>query len=496
MTPKMWIAPAVSVALAAILFLNIGGLRRRLFPGGNPASVRSLAVLPLENLSRDPDQEYFSDGMTDELITTLGKIGALRVISRSSAMVFKGVKKPLAEIAKALEVDALIEGSVFRSGDRVRINAELVTPQPERHLWADSYERETSDVLAIQADVAQAIAHQIRVRLTPDEASRIASSRPVNPAAYEAYLRGRSLLLDQANKDGYAAAAHQFESAIELDSTYSPPWAGLADMYYLISSVYLPAREAMPKAEAMATRALYLDSTSAAAHATLGFVRSQYYRDWEGADRELLRSIRLNPNDAIARMYHAYLLLETGHLSEARSEIHRAHELDPQSNYIAVAEGNMYLFAGMCDSATIRYRFVIARDPGNYAAHARLALCDVLSHNYQPAIKEIRVALSMPGDPAIPALAAYIFASAGSIREAEAALDSLVNLNKREHVPAYSLATAYAALGKTDQAFYWLNAADRNREEDLYLLNVDFPMQSLRSDPRFGKLLRRLRLAA
>ena len=491
---KLWIATAVSAALALALILNIGGLRRRIFGGGRPASVRSLAVLPLENLSRDPDQEFFSDGMTDELIATLGKISALRVISRSSSMIFKKAKKPLAEMAKALGVDALIEGSVLRSGDRVRITAELVTPEPERQLWSDSYQRETRDVLAIQADVAQAIAHQVKARLTPDEASRIATSRPVNPAAYEAYLRGRSLLLDRADMDGYKAAAHQFESAIQLDSTYAPPWAGLANMYYFISSVYLPASEAMPKARAMATKALQLDNTSAEAHATLGFVRSQYYRDWEGADKELQRSIQLNPSDAIARMYRAYLLLETGHLPEAQSEIHRAHELDPQSNYIAAAEAGMYYYAGVYDSAIVGYRAVVARDPGNYVPHPRLATSYVLSHKYQAAIEEIKVALSMPGDPMVAAVAVNTFASVGKTREAEALMDSLVSLSKREHVSAYSLATGYAALGKKDLAFHWLDTADRNREEDLYLLDLDPLMQSLRSDPRFSQLLRRIRL--
>lgn len=496
LAPRTWLASAVSAALAAILILNIGGLRERIFGGGNPATVRSLAVLPLENLSRDPRQEYFSDGMTEELTATLGKISALRVISCSSARIFKGVKRPLAEIANALGVDALVEGSVLQSGDRVRITAELFTPKPEHQLWADSYERDTRDVIALQADVAQAIARQIRVRLAPDEASRVALSRPVNPAALEAYLRGRSLLLDRVDPGEYRAAAQQFEAAIRIDSTYAAPWAGLADMYYLISNLYLPPHEAMPKAESMAASALRLDGMSAEAHATLGFVRSQYYRDWEGAEKELHRAIQLNPSYGTARMYRAFLLAEIGQLPEALTEIRHARELDPESNYIVTAEGSFYYYAGMYDSAAVCFRYVIARDPGTFPPHALLASCYALSRMYEPAMREIKAALSVSNDPYIYAIAATTYVSAGKTFEAKAALDELVRLSKREHVPAYYFARAYAALGEKDQAFHWLDVADRNRDEDLCILKVDPLMRSLRSDHRFVELLHRLRLAS
>ena len=492
---RMWVAAAISAGLAVTVTLSLGGLRRKLFGGGKPASVHSLAVLPLENLSQDPAQEFFSDGMTDELVATLGKISTLRVISRSSTMIFKGVKKPIIEIAKALQVDALVEGSVFRSGDRVRINASLVTPKPERQLWADSYEREARDVFALQSDVAQAIARQIRARLTPEEAGRMASARPVDPAAHDAYLRGRALLLDRVDQSEYRTAAQQFEAAIQIDSSYAAPWAGLADMYYLISNLYLPPDEAMPKAELMAKRALQMDSTSAEAYATLGFVRSQYYMDWEGAEAALLRSIQLNGSYATARLYRGIVLKEIGRHPEALAELHYARRLDPESNYIAITEGHAYYCAGMYDSAAAVLQSVIARDPGNNTAHRVLAQCRGITGARDSAVQGIRTALSLGRDFVTLGTAANILAGAGKIPEARATLESLSQLSKREHVSAYWFAVAYAGLGDRDRAFDQLNLAYRNHDEDLAEIKVDPLMRSLRSDPRFGELLRRLRLA-
>ena len=293
--------------------------------------MRSLAVLPLENLSRDPEQEYFAEGLTEALITTLAKIGELRVVSRTSAMQYKGVHKPLREIARELEVDAIVEGSVLRAGRRVRITAQLIDATKEAHLWAESYERDLRNVLALQSEVAQAIAREIRVKLTPVDQARFAEAHPVDPEAYEAYLKGR-YLWNRRSKDGFPKAVQYFQEAIAKDPTYAAAYAGLADC---LSSLgfwgFVPPGEGCGKAKGLARKALEIDPGSPEAHASLAFATMFYDYDFVIAEREFERSIELNPRYATAHLWFGLSLALMARYEEAATEVKRAIRLDPHS---------------------------------------------------------------------------------------------------------------------------------------------------------------------
>ena len=324
----------VALILALILAVSI---RRSLLPvSGRPpvttlSGVRSIAVLPLENLSHDPAQDYFADGMTDELITDLAKISGLRVISLTSVMKFKGQHhEQLPEIAKALNVDTIVEGSVLRIGDKVRITAQLIDAPSDKHLWADSYERDTRDVLTLQDEVASTIAREVDVQFTPIEEARFAKPRPVNPAAHDAYLKGR-YYLNEIGEGRTNRAIEQFQLALKLDPNFALAYAGLADAYLNGEDFDFLATEVMPKAKAAAEKALQLDDTLAEAHTSLGGVNFWYDFDWAGGERELRRAIALNPSYALAHGFYGDLLTYQGRYDEAVAELMRAIELDPLS---------------------------------------------------------------------------------------------------------------------------------------------------------------------
>ena len=294
-------------------------------------TIRSIAVLPLDNYSGDPNQEYFSDGMTDELTTDLATISALRVISRGSVMQYKGAHRPpTPEIAKALNVDAVVEGSVVRVGDKVRITAQLIDAPADRHLWAKSYERDSRDVLALQDELASAIAKEINVELTPDEQARLANSRPVDPQAHDAYLKGR-YYLSSPTEERVRKAMEQFEEAIRVDPNFALAYSGMADAYVLGDDWYFPATEVMPKAKAAAEKALQLDDMLAEAHLSLGAAKAQYDFDWPGAETEIRRAIALNPSYAFGHDQYGFYLALHGRLDEAVAESRLAIELDPLS---------------------------------------------------------------------------------------------------------------------------------------------------------------------
>ena len=362
--------------------------------------VGSLAVLPLENLSGDKEQDYFADGMTDELITNLGKISALRVISRTSVMQYRGAKKPLPEIARELNVDALVEGTVLRSGERVRITAQLVGVNPEKHLWAESYERDLRDVLALQDEVALDIANRIQVKLTSREQASLLNARPVDPAAHSAYLRGVYFWNKRTEQD-LEKSIEYFHQAVQRDPRYALPYAGLANAYNFLGSSHLFPREAYPKAYAAALRALELDETLGEAHAALGYYKAAYEWDLLGADRELQRAIELNPGYALAHVWRAdSVLSKLERHAEALAELDRARELDPTSLMVSDQRGWVLYMARRYNEAIEQFHKTLELEPRFAHAHCWLGRAYLQKGMVQEGLAEVEQAASLPGGTA------------------------------------------------------------------------------------------------
>ncbi len=461
---------------------------------GVKRKISSIAVLPLDNFSGDPKQEYFSDGLTDELTTDLATISALRVISRGSVMQYKGAHRPpTPEIAKALNVDAVVEGSVMRVGDKVRITAQLIDAQADRHLWAKSYERDSRDVLALQDEVALAIAHQINVELTPDEQARFASSRVVNPEAHEAYLKGRYFMSSYSEK-GLKKAIGQFEQAIKADPNFAPAYTGLADAYGYGFDSYFPATEVGPKARAAAEKALQLDNTLAEAHASLSFVQIWYDFDLAGGESTLRRAIALNPNYAEAHHLYGYLLAEQGRFDESLAESKRAAELDPLSAGIASDVSLPLMFQGKYEAAKKHSRKAMELDPGFYLGQEYLGWIDLQAGKFNEAIPELEKARAMDSAPLLAGYLGYAYAAAGERAKAEATIAELSQMSSRRFVSPFCTAIIYIGLGDKQRALEGLEKAYEVRSQWLLFLKVDRIFNPLRSDPRFIELLKKVGL--
>jgi TolB-like protein/DNA-binding winged helix-turn-helix (wHTH) protein/Tfp pilus assembly protein PilF len=500
------LAVAIMAIFATLLALNVGGLRewvmravaavsdRRAAVGTPPLQkIESIAVLPLENLSGDKEQEYFADGMTDELITNLGKISALRVISRTSAMHYKGTKKRLPEIAKELNVAAIVEGTVQRSGDRVRITANLLHAPTDRHLWAESYERDLRDILAMQSDLARAIAREVQAKLTPQEQTRLASVGLVDPEAYQAYVMGR-YFWSKRTEDGLKKAITYFEQALKRDPGYAVAWAGLADCYNLLANFdFLPPKEGFPKAKEAATKALELDETLAEGHTSLGYVKTNYDWDWPGAERELKRALALNPNYATAHHWYSDHLMVVGRHEEAIAEIKRAQQLDPLSLIINAVAGFQFQRARRYDQAVEQLRKTLEMDPIFPVAHLWLAQTYEQTGHYGSAIAEhqkARTALG-GGSYAVAALG-YAYAAAGKRNEARRILTELNERDKTAYVSPYAIGVVHLGLKQEDKALEWLERAYEDRDVRMVELKSDPRLDPLRSNPRFQDLLRRM----
>jgi len=457
---------------------------------GAPEQVRALAVLPLENLSRDPEQEYFAEGLTEALITTLAKIGELRVVSRTSAMLYKGVRKPLREIARELEVDAIVEGTVLRAGRRVRITAQLIDAPKEMHLWAESYERDLRDVLALQAEVAQAIAREIRVKLTPVDQARFAEVRAVDPDAYEAYLRGRYHWNRRPSE--FAKAIQCFQEAIAKDSTYVAAYAGLADCLSGLNVWgIVPASEGSVKAKALAQKALEMDHSSAEAHVSLAFA-TMYHYDFLTAEREFERAIELNPRYTLAHQLFGWYLCTMDRYEEAYAEFQRAIRLDPLSSVIHAMLGNVLIYARRYDQALKQCAKALELDPTSGPAHLGLGWAYRCKSLYEPAIAPLRRACEFyPGSTPIGVLG-EVYAAAGYRGEAQKILEQLQELSKQRYVTPYVVARIHVTLGEKDEALQWLEVAYQQRAEWMVLLKVDPCLDGLRPDPRFQDLIRRM----
>jgi TolB-like protein/DNA-binding winged helix-turn-helix (wHTH) protein/Flp pilus assembly protein TadD len=492
--PLTW--TRLGAVLALVLVFAVAGAL--LYFRNRPSSslIRSLAVLPLESLSGDASQDYFADGMTDELITDLGQISALRVISRTSVMSYKGVRKPLPQIARELNVDGVVEGTVLRSGDRVRITAQLIQASDDKHLWASSYEGDLSDTLALQNQVARSIAEQIRINVNPREQAELKSVKAVNPQAYESYLKGR-FFWNKRTAEGLKVAAAYFNQAVEEDPEYPQAYSGLADTYALLGDwqyAVMTPKEAFPKAKAAAIKALELDNTLGEAHNSLAFCLDGFDWDFDAAGKEFRRAIELNPSYATAHHWYAWHLSLVGRNGEAISEMKKAKDLDPLSLIINADLAELLLIALDYDESIDQSRRTIEMDANFALAHNQLALAYLQKHMFNEAVTELQKAIRLSGSsPTLTANLARVYAAMGRRNEATALLDDL----KKNANPGYSraseIAAVYASLGDNERAMSWLEKGFEERFNPGVLLRPAF--DPLRSDPRFQNLLQRIGLA-
>jgi TolB-like protein/DNA-binding winged helix-turn-helix (wHTH) protein/Flp pilus assembly protein TadD len=459
--------------------------------------IRSLAVLPMQNLSGDAAQEYFVDGMTDELITDLAKVSALRVISRTSVMRYKGTTKGLPEIARELNVDAIVEGSVIRSGNRVRITAQLLHATTDRHLWADTYERDLGDVLRLQSEVAQAIAQQVRAQLTPQQQAGLHAARTVNPEAYEAYLRGRYYLSNQFTMaQPLNMAKSYFEESVRKDPGFAVAYSGLAESYvYLALFRQMPPDHAYRSAKEALRKALELDDSIGEAHDALGLLTWQFDWDWDAADREFKRAIALAPSYSCAHEDRALYLSFIGRRADALAEMAKSNELDPGPSS-ALTESGVYYQLRDYESLVETSRRGVASYPNEWVEHHNLGVGYEGTGKRLEAISEYQKAIEMSnGDQDATASLAHAFAAIGRKAEAEKILHDFERKSKSGYVSPYMIATIYAGLGEKDKAFAFLERAYQERSLDIpWHLKADLRIDNLRSDPRFQDLVRRVGL--
>lgn len=454
--------------------------------------IRSLAVLPLENMTGDPGQEYFADGMTDALINDLARIGALRVISRTSAMRFKETDLSVPEIAEELDVDAVLEGSVQRSGDRVRISAQLIEAPTDHPVWAETYTRDLGDVLALQSEIARAVAEEVEVALTPEESRRLTESRPVDPTAHEAYLRGRFVLLSRQSPESISDAIEHFERALEIDPGYALARAGLADAHLVFAHFGMRPREALSEAKRHALLALELDPDLAEAHTALADARFHLDWEWEAAESGFRRAIEISPNYSTAHWWYSGLLAALGRHEEAIAEIRRAQELDPLFAGMEAFAVRVYWWAkrpGLARAGVERLRRMVSPDaPGGlnvYTFHA-VELPEDLVARMEAARR------AGEGHPAFLVTLALQHARDGREEAARSTLEGLAPMADR--MP-YQIARIHAALGDSDGTLEWLERAAELRDAALPWVNVEPLFDPFRGEPRFRELLRRMRLA-
>jgi len=474
--------------LAAALFWIV-------YPWNSSAKIRSVAVLPLENLSGDPSQDYFAEGMTDELITDLGQISTLRVISRSSVMTYKGVRKPLAEIARELDVQAVVEGSVLRSGERVRITAQLIEVPADRHIWAHSYEGDLRDTLTLQNTVARTIAEQIQAALNKQEKAALEKSRVVKPEAYEAYLKGR-YFWNKRTGDGLKKAIEYFTVAIEKDPNYAEAYAGLADSYALSGDWeygILSPQDASLEAKATATKALDLYDSLGEAHTSRAFALDLYDWDWSTAETEYRRAIALNPGYATAHHWYAWHLMVTGRTDEGILELRKAESLDPLSLIIRADLADALCIAHRYNESVQQSQQTLEMDPNFALTHYQLGQVFVQKQMYNEAIAEFQRAIELAGDNAVfNSNLAYAYAVSGRRDDALKIAQDLETRASASSATDSNIALIYVGLGDNDKAMIWLNKAYQARFNPSILLRPAF--DPLRSDARFQDLRQRIGL--
>jgi TolB-like protein/DNA-binding winged helix-turn-helix (wHTH) protein/Flp pilus assembly protein TadD len=488
------VARMVSLFVVLLMIASLAVWKLHSWKRSSPV-IRSLAVLPLESLSNDASQDYFADGMTDELISDLGQISALRVISRTSVMAYKRTNKPLPQIARELNVDAVVEGTVLHSGDQVRITAQLIEASSDKHLWSQSYEGELRDTLALQNQVARAVADQIRINLNAQERTALKSVRVVNPQAYEAYLKGR-YFWNKRTADGLRVALAYFNQAIDEDPKYAEPYSGLADTYALLGDWQYAAmtpKEALPKAKAAAIKALELDSTLGEAHNSLAFCLDGFDWDFDSAGKEFRRAIELNPGYATAHHWYAWHLSLVGQNEEAIVEMKKAENLDPLSIIINADLAELLVLAHDYDESIRQSRKTIEMDPNFALAHNHLGQAYLQKQMPDEAITELQKAVQLSaGSPTCIANLARVYAASGKKSEAVKLLSDLKKRSNASYSHASEIAVIYAALDDKTQAMSWLEKGYEERFNPGVLLRQGF--DPLRSDPRFQELVRHIDL--
>jgi TolB-like protein/class 3 adenylate cyclase/Tfp pilus assembly protein PilF len=455
----------------------------------------SIAVLPLTNLSSDPEQEYFSDGMTEALISDLARIGALKVISRASAMTYKGSSKSLPLIARELGVRTIVHGSVLRAGDRVRIGAQLIDAASDTHLWAESFDRELTDVLALQGELAQAIVRQVKIRLTPQEHARLAGKPQIDPAAHDAYLRGR-YHLNRATPAEINTAIRHFQDAVGVDPTYALAYAGLANAYNYLGWLGAGApRDVFPKAKDAATKALEIDDTLAEAHAVLGYTATFYDWDWATAERELTRAVALNPNYAEGFLHLSWYLGSQGRLEEQRSAITRASELDPLSLVIHANMPNHYQWTRDFDQALAEARRALELAPDFPLALLFAGMAHWGKGQYDEAARLFARLVELVG-LGFKGYVGYSLAMAGHRDAALTILKELTEASQSVRVPAFQFFLVLLGLERFDEAVSWLERAFKDRDGPfLPYVRQEVMFDPLRDHPRFLALVERLNFA-
>jgi TolB-like protein/DNA-binding winged helix-turn-helix (wHTH) protein/Tfp pilus assembly protein PilF len=490
------------VAVGVVLGLVVAGsflvprLSRRDDP---PARKIMLVVLAFENLSGDPQQEYLSSGLTEELITQLGSLdpGRLGVIARTSAMQYKGSHKDVRQISQELGVDYVLEGSVRREGERVRITAQLIQVKDQTHLWAKEYDRSLKDILGLESEVAGEVAREIRLRLTPAESARLAATHPVDPEAYEMYLKGR-YFWNKRNEAAYLKAIDYFDQAIARDPQYARAYSGLADAYALLGSwpnAEMPRRVAMPRAKEAALTALKLDDSLAEAHASLAFVEMHYEWNWKESEQEFRRAVELNPNYATAHQWFAYWLMAQGRREDSIAENELARKADPLSIIIRTDAVDLLCAAGRFDEAIQKAHEAMDLDPDFRLAHFFLGLAYSGKQMYPEALAEYQkgVAMDSKDEWALSGLG-WVYALMNDRTNAEKIIRRL-RQNARERPDlALEIAIIYSALDEKDEAFAWLEKAYQNRDGGLMLVNTYWYFEQIRSDPRYAQFVRKIGL--
>jgi len=495
--PKHLLSSLAWKISALVLLLLVASLAAwKLHSWNRPSLViRSLAVLPLESLSSDASQDYFADGMTDELISDLGQISALRVISRTSVMAYKHARKPLPQIARELNVDAVVEGTVLRSGDQVRITAQLIEASTDKHLWSQSYQGEFQDTLALQSNVASTIADQIRINLNPREQAALKNVKVVNPQAYESFLKGR-YFWNKRTADGLKVALAYFNQAIDEDTKYAQAYSGLADTYALLGDwqyAVMTPKEALPKAKAAAIKALELDSTLGEAHNSLAFCLDGFDWDFDSAGKEFRRAIQLSPSYATGHHWYAWHLSLLGRYDEAIAEMRKAENLDPLSLIINADLAELLVLAHSYDESIRQSRKTIEMDPNFALARNQLAQAYLQKHMNDEAVAELQKAAQLSGgSPTVMANLARAYVASGKRGEAIKLLTGLKKRSNSIYSHGSEIAVIYAALGDREQALNWLEKGYEERFNPGVLLRPGF--DPLRSDPRFQDLVRQIGL--